>query len=148
MPRISKTAFLSTFYPLLSTLIVFLFLSFLSPTPARAVSVGVCPDGSTDCATKNYQWSCIPEGKPGHVDNCVSYISEIYKYSLRLGATLAVLMIIYAGYLYVFSQGDTSKLTQAKEILVGTLLGFLLLLIIGLILDFIGLPGLGAPHIN
>ena len=146
MPRIIKIISLSTLYSLLSTVIVFLFLSILSPAPAKAVSVGICPypdpNDPDKCNSANYQWACKPGTTPPD-GTCISYIGEIYKYSLRLGAVLTVLIIIYAGYLYVFSQGDTSKLTQAKELLVGTLLGFLLLLTIGLVLDFIGLPGIG-----
>lgn len=108
-----------------------LSLALYSMIPARAraaaeVAVGICPDGGNSCGAYSY----------------TKYFQAFYKYSLRLGAMLSVMMIIYAGYLYLFSQGDSSKLTAAKDILVGTILGFLLLLVINLILDFIGLPKL------
>ena len=125
-------------YLLLATCFIILAASYLLLTPqsAQAVAVGVCPDGSDNCANVDFQWLC-PKGAP---DTCQSYIVWIYKYAIKLGATLAVLMILYAGYIYLFSQGDSSKLTQAKDILLGAILGFVLLLAVGLILDFLGLP--------
>ncbi len=69
-----------------------------------------------------------------------SYVHAIYGFALQLGGTLTVLMIIYAGYIYMTSQGDNTKINTAKDIFMGTLLGFVLLLTLGLILDFLGLP--------
>lgn len=136
--------------PVLLSLVIGLFVSvsllLAPPVPVKAVSVGICPDGSNDCGSVDYQWMCKAKGESGYNANCKSYILEFYKYALRLGAILSILMIIYAGYLYVFSQGDTSKLGQAKEVLTGTLLGFLLLLTVGIILNFLGLPSFGTAN--
>ncbi|MCX6808317.1 MAG: hypothetical protein NTW50_01450 [Candidatus Berkelbacteria bacterium] len=98
-------------------------INFLSK--AGATGVAICPDGSSSCAG-GYDFS--------------SYVQAIYKFSIELGGSLTVLMLVYAGYIYLTSQGDTSKINSAKEILTGTLLGFVLLMSAGLILRFIGLP--------
>lgn len=68
------------------------------------------------------------------------YVQEIYGFALRLGAVLATLMIVVSGYLYLTSSGDPGKTKIAKEFLFGAILGYVLLLIIGLLLDFLGAP--------
>lgn len=68
------------------------------------------------------------------------YVHAIYGFALTLGGTLTALMIIYAGYVYMTSQGDNTKINTAKDIFMGTLLGFVLLLTLGMVLDFLGLP--------
>jgi hypothetical protein len=72
--------------------------------------------------------------------NYCTYVNAIYKFAIKLGIMLVILMIVYAGYLYLFSQGDSTKINNAKDIIIGAILGYLLLLVIGVILNFIGLP--------
>ncbi len=74
-----------------------------------------------------------------------TYIQAIYNYSIQLGSLLAVLMIIYAGYRYLTSRGDSSAISEAKDIFAGALLGLAVLLLIRLILKFIGLPTESIP---
>ncbi|MFA6963206.1 MAG: hypothetical protein WC227_00605 [Patescibacteria group bacterium] len=68
------------------------------------------------------------------------YVHAIYQFALKLGGTLTVLMIIYAGFVYMTSQGDNTKINTAKDVFMGTLLGYVLLLTLGMILDFLGMP--------
>jgi len=68
------------------------------------------------------------------------YIGNIYNFAIKLGGILAVLMIIYAGIRYMTSQGNPSAINEAKDILIGSLSGFALLLLIYLILNLLGLP--------
>jgi|GEM_PF-1936763 len=93
---------------------------------AHAVKVTVCPDGGTACTSTDYSWG--------------SYIEAIYGFSLKAGSILVVLMMIYAGYIYLTSQGESSKLSTAKDIIVGSLLGYVLLLTIYAVINYIGLP--------
>ncbi len=82
----------------------------------NGVDVGVPVDGKTHFSGFNF------------------YISAILAYSIRLGFALAALMIIYAGIKYVTSQGNQTQLNDSKEILIGAILGFALLLIIDVVL--------------
>ncbi|OGH70720.1 MAG: hypothetical protein A3C90_02900 [Candidatus Magasanikbacteria bacterium RIFCSPHIGHO2_02_FULL_51_14] len=59
--------------------------------------------------------------------NVAEYIAFIYKYSFIVGAVLAVLMIIVAGFQYVVSAGDTTKITSAKKRISGAIMGLVLL---------------------
>lgn len=91
---------------------------------SAAVQVGICPDGSVSCP-QGYDWK--------------TYVIEFYYYAVRLGGLLVVLMLIYAGYTYIIAQGDSAKMTSAKDRAFGAVIGYLLLLIIGLILNYLGL---------
>jgi len=91
---------------------------------AAGVAVGLCPDGSASCPD-GYEWK--------------TYVIAFYYYAVRLGAVLVVLMIIYGGYTYIIAQGDSTKLNNAKDRIFGAVIGYLLLLIVGVILNYLGL---------
>lgn len=67
------------------------------------------------------------------------YVNLVLKWVLPIVGGLAVLMLIYAGYLYMTSQGNPETVGQAKDIIVGVIVGILLLFLIGIILSTIGL---------
>ncbi len=71
--------------------------------------------------------------------NYQAYILAVFSFSLKLGVWLTTLMIIYAGYKYMTSQGNPSAVNEAKDIIVGSLTGFILLLLIYLVLNVLGL---------
>jgi len=62
-----------------------------------------------------------------------SWIEEFYKWSVPIGALLAVLMIVLGGYKYMTSQGNAEALGEAKEMIYGAIAGLVLLLLIALI---------------
>ena len=68
-----------------------------------------------------------------------AYIAAVFKFSLQLGIVLTTLMIIYAGYKYMTSQGNPTALNEAKDIIVGSLSGFAMLVLIYLILNVFNL---------
>ncbi len=61
-------------------------------------------------------------------------VTEIYKWVLVLGVPLGTLMFIYAGYLYLTSQGNPDNIKTAKDIIISTLVGFALIVLSGVIL--------------
>lgn len=67
--------------------------------------------------------------------NWGDYVSTFLDYALDIGMALAVLMIIYAGVRYLTSQGNSTALSDAKEIITGAILGFLVLVLIKYILS-------------
>jgi len=89
---------------------------------ADKIEVGLNPDG-TDGGS--YSWK--------------EYIIAFYYYAVRLGGLVVVLMLVYGGYTYIISNGDSAKLGNAKERIFGAIIGYLLLLFVGLILSYLGL---------
>lgn len=62
-----------------------------------------------------------------------NFFNKLFAFSLSIGAILAVVMIVYGGYLYMFKDSFASKL-NAKEKITNAVIGLLLLLGVYLIL--------------
>jgi hypothetical protein len=80
---------------------------------------------------------CLLKGKCEY--DYSTYVHYFYIYSLRLGLALSGVMIMYSGFIYLTSQGDTTKLNKAKEIFTGAIVGLFLLMSVYAILQFLGL---------
>ncbi|MFA4995905.1 MAG: hypothetical protein WC536_02035 [Patescibacteria group bacterium] len=98
----------------------FSFLSAITFSKVFALETGVTVNGQTQFA--GYK----------------SYMSAVLVYAIKLGFALASLMIIYAGIKYVTSKGNETQISEAKEIALGAILGFIMLLLIDAILNFLG----------
>ena len=67
-----------------------------------------------------------------------TYSEKLYAWSIGIAGSLAIIMLIYAGYLYVVSMGNTDQINSAKEIIIGALSGLALLILASLILRGLG----------
>jgi hypothetical protein len=73
------------------------------------------------------------------VNGVTDYVSYLFStFILPIVGGLALLMVIYAGYLYMTSQGNPDSINQAKDILIGVITGIVLLFLIRVILNQIG----------
>lgn len=75
----------------------------------------------------------------GNASNLSQYVNLLLKWALPVVGGLAVLMMIYAGYIYMTSQGNPEAVGRAKDIMIGVITGVLLLFVIGIILSTIGI---------
>ncbi len=55
------------------------------------------------------------------------YILAIYNYGLSIAGILAAIVLMAGGLLWLISGGDASKVTQAKELIVGSVTGLIIL---------------------
>lgn len=84
---------------------------------------------------------CVP-------DDPVDFVKKFYAIGLGLIGSVAVLFIIYSGYLIMFSGGDPDRLSDGKRYLVYSLIG-LFLAIFGFLFftviakDILHIPGIG-----
>jgi len=101
-------------------LFTFIFIAF----SAKAAELGVPIPGSNGTSEASYG----------------EYIESAYGFAMKLGIGLTTLMVIYAGYKYMTSQGNPTAINEAKDIIVGSLSGFALLLLIYWVLDLLDLP--------
>jgi hypothetical protein len=62
------------------------------------------------------------------------YVSKIMSWLVTIIASLGALMFVYAGYIYVTSQGNPEGITQAKDIIIATITSIILLFLIEVIL--------------
>lgn len=58
----------------------------------------------------------------------MNFLTSILKLVIQIGAVIVVLMLVYVGFLFVVAQGNESKLTTAKNALLWTVIGALVLL--------------------
>lgn len=66
-------------------------------------------------------------------------VRRYYGIAVDIGFPLGIVIIIYAGYLYITSTGNPETIGQAKQLLLGAISGLLVLLLAGLILGSGGL---------
>lgn len=102
-----------------------------TPTPPDCIENGV-PGKMTD-------FGCIPQ-------NPVLFVQKLYGIGLGLIGGIAILFIIYAGYLIMTSQGNHEQLSKAKSYIFYSIIG-LLLAIFGFVFiqviarDILKIPG-------
>jgi len=98
--------------------------SFFIQKAYAAQTIGVPIPGTACSGTGPYE---LPQ-----------YLGCIYQFAIYLAVGLAILMVIWGGYKYMTSQGNPDQITEAKEIIYGTIVGLLVLALGYLILSSIG----------
>ena len=79
---------------------------------------------------------------PGQSEPITSYhdyMTTMLDFAKNLGLALAILMLIYAGYKYMTSQGNPTAINEAKDIVIGALSGFALLFLIYLLINVLNI---------
>jgi heme A synthase len=57
-----------------------------------------------------------------------SFVNDILKFVVRIGAIIVIFMLVYVGFLFVVARGESSKITTARNALLWTIVGALILL--------------------
>jgi hypothetical protein len=63
----------------------------------------------------------------GTARNIGEFMGIFFDWAIPITGGVAVIMLIWAGYLYMTSQGNQENITSAKDIITGVVLGLLLL---------------------
>jgi len=74
-------------------------------------------------------------------DLLAKYIKTIYDYGLKIAAILAAIVLMGGGVLWLVSSGEASRVTKARELIVGSVIGLIVLSSSWIILNTIN-PGL------
>ena len=67
----------------------------------------------------------------------VGWAQGIFQLLINLAVFIAVGMIVYAGFLYLFSQGDMGKVKKAHQIFLNVVIGIIVVLLAWFAVDFI-----------
>ena len=70
-------------------------------------------------------------------DSLPTYAGILIKTLLGLLGLVFILLIIYAGFLWMTSQGDDTKVTKAKGLIINSMIGLVIILCSYIIADFI-----------
>jgi len=112
--------------------VLFLILSFkfsVTPVVAQLESCGI------DTAI-----GCIP------VENTNEFMGWILGWAVGVGGGIAFLLIIYASFMIMTSQGDPTRLKAGQELLTSAISGLIMLIFSIFILKFIGIDILGLNN--
>lgn len=58
----------------------------------------------------------------------MNFLNKILDFVIKIGAIVVVLMLVYVGYLFVAAQGKEEKIREARNALLWTVVGALILL--------------------
>ncbi|MCL5795623.1 MAG: hypothetical protein M1338_04705 [Patescibacteria group bacterium] len=124
-------------FKIIISLLALLFL--ILPSLIKAADNNPLTSGSVVVPTQ----SAITSSQGGSGEffgkNLKEYSEKLYVWSIGIAGSLAIIMLIYAGYLYVTSMGNPDNINSAKEIIIGALSGLLLLILASLILRSLGI---------
>ena len=65
----------------------------------------------------------------GTVSDESSFVGMIVRIAVPLGVISVVLLVVYAGYLLMSSQGNPDKLKEGKDIITNAIIGFVVVLL-------------------
>lgn len=94
-----------------------------------------------------------PIGKECAIPWIGQYIAGIYNYALAIVGILAAIILMAGGLMWVISAGDASKITQAKELIIGSISGLIILvasyaLLVIINPDLVNLKGVNITSIK
>ena len=113
------------------TILLFAFVT-LAPMSAVVAATTITPPGNTST-------TITPPGNTGSSVKLVnplgpgsttleSFLKSILDFVIRLGAIIVVIMLVYVGFKFVSARGDPGELSKAKDMLLWTVIGALVLL--------------------
>ncbi len=109
--------------------IILAIIIFATPALLLAQSTGTTGNTTTSSGTTGGVKPPITIINPFKQDTIQGLIETIVNDILiKIGGVIAVLMIMYAGFLFVTARGDTTKITKAKDALLYTVIGAAILL--------------------
>lgn len=104
----------------------------LVPVAHATVASGGLQSGGTVTSTR----SNITLVNPLNLGNCRTanggclgaFLNAVLQFVVRIGAIVVILMLVYVGYKFVMAQGEPGKITEARQALLWTVVGALILL--------------------
>lgn len=105
---------------LLAFLGIFGVAHYLGIAPAHAQQ-GVTQSVTQNAAATNAQIGLTTE-------DVRAFVSRVIRYFLGLLGIIAVLLFLYAGYLYLTAQGEPNKIDRAKKIMASAIIGLVIIL--------------------
>lgn len=120
----------------------------LSVLPSPPAPPCVSFDAKGHCTAVVTALSLATPGNNGTSTDPIAFIEQIFQVLLGVGGGIALLLIMFAGYRLMVSQGKPEAVQQAREQLIAAIVGILFFIFSIVILEAIGvdllhIPGLG-----
>jgi hypothetical protein len=111
--------------------------------------------GQTDEPVKIGETTASSEGQPIPIGarfpgepekvSLIDHIMYVHKWASIIGTLAAILMIIFAGFKYTTSTGNPEALQDAKDTIIGALIGLSIILLTYILLQVVGIKVERAP---
>ncbi len=96
-------------------------------TSSVSLQIGSSSSGSATSTVPGVLELELPQAQaPSRESGFWEYVKTVYKWTSRIIVLLATLMIIYGGYKYMLSGGNPEVIREAKDIIIGALIGIAL----------------------
>ena len=99
-----------------------------SPPSASSPVITSPPSASSPVFTNPNYGKTTLVNPLGANTTLMSLLQRILDFVIQIGAIIVVLMLVYVGYKFVVAQGEPGKLSEAREMLLWTVIGALILL--------------------
>jgi len=127
------------------------FIIALAFIAAISISAMITPSVSAQTSIIDNESSDYQDGSYD-LDDMVLIVIRASKIILGIVGSLALLMFIYGGIMFLISSGSSDKITKAKDILVAAVIGLIIVfgsfLIIKYVLQVIGINWDGTKDIS
>jgi hypothetical protein len=116
-----------------------LALTLMTPTlavgvvGAAGITEGFCK-GSNQAATGTGDTTCQASGSDDRLNNIVNWIVDTFSWLVGI---VSVIMIVYGGFRYVTSGGDSGKITTAKNSIIYAIIGLVIVAAAQFIVNFV-----------
>lgn len=110
----------------------------VAPPPPPCAGAISSSGGCSSVNTALGSWNTDPAG----------FVRSLFGYLLSISGAIAVLIIMFAGYKMMMSQGDPEKIAGAREQMTAAIIGLLFLVFSLVILQVIGVDILHLPGFN
>jgi len=84
-----------------------------------------------------YQIGIPLSGNNKTYDSFTAYLLDLIRLAINLSSLLAILVIMVGAYKYVTSAGDEGKIKDAKDLMVGSVVGFVMLVFIRILVSLL-----------
>ena len=111
------------------TLVIIVFIiSFTLAPMALADTQTSAPGASTQTSEVGAGSSVTLVNPLGAGTDLPALITQIMKFVVYIGGVIVIFMLVYVGFLFVTARGNESKITAARQALLWTIVGALILL--------------------
>ena len=108
-----------------------------------ANSSGICPPGSKNPGAANIAACNIDPAHKG--DDLISDTNKIINVVIGVLGVVAVVVVIYGGFLFLTAQGDPGKIKKGKDSITWGIIGLIIALLSWSIINFVLSTTMSAP---
>ncbi len=109
----------------------------LAPVAVNAQDIGACLSQGTDLNAGISGQNCTPAQTQDATDKIQSIVTTVVNIFSIVVGIIAVIMIIFGGFKYITSGGDSGNITSAKNTIIYAIIGLVIVALAQFIVQFV-----------